>query len=166
MNRTVAAIVAFVVWTALAGFVGWKWKDKTCDLAESQQETAGVKESLAAEQKARETEHKQAAATQSAADSADTRKDKINDDYDARITAAVAGRDSELGRLRKQWAGCETNRLSSSAAAAAEAAEQDRLRRASAARVVRACELAQSERDETIDRYQAVSAAEPKQDNP
>ncbi|UYK67831.1 hypothetical protein NG831_06605 [Xanthomonas sacchari] len=159
MNRTLAIIVAFVAWTALAAFIGWKWKDKTCDLTESQQEAAGVKDSLTAEQQARETEHKQAAATQSAADSADTRKDKINDDYDARIAAAVAGRDSELGRLRKQWAGCETNRLSDGAAAAAEAAEQDRLRRASAARVVRACELAQSERDEVIDRYQTVSAA-------
>lgn len=159
MNRTVAIVVAFVVWTVLAAFIGWRWKDKTCDLTESRQETAGVKESLAAEQKVRETEHKQAAATQSAADSADTRKDKINDDFDTRIAAAVAGRDSELGRIRKLWAGCETNRLSDGAAAAAEVAEQDRLRRASAARVVRACELAQSERDETIDRYQAVSAA-------
>lgn len=156
MNRTLAIIVAFVVWTALAGFVGWKWKDKTCDLADANKLLSNTTQSLQVEQQARHTEHKQAAATQSAADSADTRKDKINDDYDTRIAAAVAGRDSELGRIRKLWAGCETNRLSDGAAAAAEAAEQDRLRRASAARVVRACELAQSERDEAIDRYQAI----------
>ncbi|WOS40667.1 hypothetical protein [Xanthomonas rydalmerensis] len=156
MNRTLAIIAAFVVWTALAAFAGWKWNDKTCDLADARNEAATGKQALQVEQQARETEHKQAAATQSAADIADTRQDKINDDYDARIAAALAGRDSELGRLRKQWAGCETNRLSGSAAVAAEAAEEDRLRQASAARALRAVELAQSERDETIDRYQAI----------
>lgn len=158
MNRWVTLVV-FVAWTGLAFWAGREWRDRSADLATSKQEAAAAQGEAKAQADVREKEHKQAAATQVAGDSADTREDKINADYEARISAAVAGRDSELGRLRKQWAGCETNRLSDGVAAAAEAAEQDRLRRASAARVVRACELAQSERDEAVDRYQAVSSA-------
>lgn len=95
-----------------------------------------------------------------AANAADSREEQINADYDRRIAAADAGHESELGQLRKLWGSCETGRLSSGAVAASEAAEQDRLRRASAARIVRAVELAQSERDEAIDRYEAVVNAD------
>jgi phosphate starvation-inducible protein PhoH len=163
VNRIVIGIIAFVAWTALAFWMGREWRDRSADLTTATIETATVKESLTAEQGARAVEHQQAAATQGAADKATTREDKIDADYDERIAAAVAGRDSELGRIRKLWAGCETDRLSGGAAAAAEAAEQDRLRRASAARIVRACELAQSERDETIDRYNVIAGTGPAQ---
>jgi hypothetical protein len=159
MNRILIAIVAFVAWTVLAFWAGREWRDRSADLATSQQQTAAAQGEAKAQAGAREVEHQQAAATQSAADSANTREDKIDADYDERIAAAVAGRDSELGKLRKQWAGCETDRLSSDAAIAAEAAEQDRLRQASAARAVRACELAQSERDEVIDRYNVAAGS-------
>jgi len=162
MNRWLT-LAAFVAWTALAFWMGREWRDRSADLTTATSETAAVKDSLTAEQGARAVEHQQAAATQGVADKAATRKDKIDDDYDARIKAAIAGRDSELGELRKQWAGCETDRLSGGAAAVAEAAEQDRLRRASAARIVRACELAQSERDEVIDRYNVAAGTGPTQ---
>ncbi|WDI91933.1 hypothetical protein [Xanthomonas campestris] len=142
---------------ALSFWAGWEWRDRSADVAVANAQVATGKQALQVEQAARDTEHKQAAATQGAADSAATREDKIDADYDARISAAVAGSDAELGRVRRLWAGCETSRLSGGAAAAAEAAEQDRLRRASAARIVRACELAQSERDEAVDRYTVVA---------
>lgn len=160
MNRIALAIIAFVIWTCLAFWGGWEWRDRAADLAESLRTSADTAAALQAEQQARGIEQQQAVAAQGAGDAATTREEKIDVDYQERLAAAVAGRDSELGRLRHEWAGCETARLSDGAAAAAEAAEQDRLRAASAARIVRAVELAQSERDEAIDRYQALSGAE------
>jgi len=156
MNRWLT-LAAFVAWTAAAFWMGREWRDRSADVDVATSETAAVKDSLIAEQGARAVEQQQAVATQDAADAADAREDKTDADYNARMVAAVAGRDSELGRLRKQWAGCETARLSGDAAAAAEAAEQDRLRQASAARIVWACERAQSERNEAIDRYNVAA---------
>ncbi|WP_162269065.1 hypothetical protein [Xanthomonas citri] len=161
MNRIAIAIIAALLWSGAMFGAGWTWRGDRAETKVAIGEAATGKQALQVEQAARAAEHRQAAATQGAADSATTREDKIDADYDARIAAAVAGRDSELGRVRRLWAGCETDRLSGGAAAAAEAAEQDRLRGASAARVVRACELAQSERDEAIDRYQAITTVSP-----
>lgn len=158
MNRIAIAIIATLLWSGAMFGAGWAWRGDRAEAAVATGEAATGKQALQVEQAARVTEHKQAAATQGAADSATTREDKIDADYDARIAAAVAGRDSELGRLRNEWAACETSRLSDPAAAAAEIARKDGLRRASAARIVRACELAQSERDEAVDRYQAIAS--------
>ncbi|PPU07803.1 hypothetical protein [Xanthomonas arboricola] len=156
MNRIAIAIIAALLWSGAMFGAGWAWRGDRAEGATSKQEAGAALGALAGEQAARTTEHQQAGAAQQAGDKATTREDKIDADFDARIAAAVAGRDSELGRVRRLWAGCETDRLSGGAAAAAEAAEQDRLRGASAARIVRACELAQSERDEAVDRYQAL----------
>ncbi|MGX2089242.1 hypothetical protein [Xanthomonas campestris] len=142
---------------AISFWAGWTWRGDRAETAAATYQAVTGKQALQVEQAARATEHQQAAATQSAADSATTREDKIDADYDTRLAAAIAGHDSELGRIRQLWAGCETNRLSAGAAAAAEVADQDRLRGASAARIVRACERAQSERDEAVDLYEAVS---------
>jgi len=161
MNRIAIAIIAALLWSGAMFGAGWAWRGDRAKTAVATGEAATGKQALQVEQAARAAEHQQAAATQGAANSATTREKKIDADYDARIAAALAGRDSELGRLRNEWAACETSRLSDPAAAAAEAARQDGLRRASAARIVRACELAQSERDEAVDRYQAVSTVSP-----
>ncbi|HEY0201131.1 MAG TPA: hypothetical protein VGC24_05515 [Burkholderiaceae bacterium] len=154
MNRIVIIALALLLWTAAAFLAGREWRDRSADIAAAASETHAAVAAADAQAQARTTEKIQATATQAAAYSAAARKDKIDADYDARIAAAVAGRDADIGRLRQQWAGCETSRLSDPAAAAAAAAEEDRLRRASAARIVRSTELAQSERDECIDRYQ------------
>ena len=83
----------------------------------------------------------------------------IGDRYDAE-REAIDARAADLAagerRLRQLWGQYETAKLAGSAATAAEAAEQDRLRRESASRIVRAVELAQSERNEAVDRYEAV----------
>lgn len=155
MPIQIKLIIAAVL-AASAFWAGWEWRDRSADLAESQRATQQATDEATAHKEVRTIERAQQAATQGVADASSTREDQIHDDYDARIAAALAGRDSELGRLRNQWAVCETNRLSDPAAAAAEAAEQDRLRRASAARIVRDCELAQSERNEAIDRYKTL----------
>ncbi len=153
MSRILGALLVLAVIAAL-----WFRGDAADSRARADREQATAQQAvdaLAAANRKIEQERATAAALQTAADSATEREAKIDEDYQERISAAIAGRDSQLGRLRKEWAACEV-RVSDSAAAIAEAAEADRLRQARAARIVRAVELAQSERDETIDRYEAV----------
>jgi hypothetical protein len=163
MNRTavsiVAGVIAFIAWSALMGFAGWSWRGDRADLANANGQVVAANAEAAQAHELRQVDRQQVVATQGAGNAADAREEKINADFQERLSAAVAGRDSDLGRLRGLWAGCETQRLADGAAASAEATEQDGLRRASAARVLRAVELAQSERDEAVDRYQAVEAA-------
>ena len=158
-SLVVGVLLAWVVSCALAFAAGWAWRSDRAELSQADAAVTLGRDALAAEQMARGVERDQVAAGQRAGDAADGREEGINANYEERVAAAVAGHDGELGRLRKQWAGCETGRLADGVAAAAAAAEEDRLRRLSAARIVRACELAQSERDEAIDRYQAVQLA-------
>lgn len=109
-----------------------------------------------AQARARKAEQALAAEQADAGERADERDEQIERDYQRRIAAVVSDRD----RLQKLWrAERATDRLADSAEAAAEADRQDRLRRESAARIVRAVERVQSERDEVIDRYEAVRKA-------
>lgn len=155
----VGLLIAWAVCCVLSFAAGWSWRGDRAALSAATAEVADGREALAGEQVARSVDRVQVVGVQQAGDTANVREEKINADYQERIAAAVAGRDGELGRLRGHWASCETGRLADGAAAAAAAAEQDRLRRLGAAGIVRACELAQSERDETVDRYRAVEAA-------
>ena len=144
----------------LAGcLLGREWRDRSADLAESRQESKRLTAQVQAVQQARAVEQKQARVQQSAGDAADKREAQIDADYDARL--AAAGSDGDNGRLSRLWGQCETDRLSERAATAAEASEQDRLRRESAARIVRDVESVQSERDEVIDRYNAIQSQPP-----
>jgi len=155
---TRAQILA-AVWllTLLASFwAGREWRDRSCELAISAGALNALKADKQAVEQARAVEQKQGQAQQAAADTADKREAQINADYGERL--ASAGNGGDHGRLSQLWGQCETDRLSERAATAAEAAGQDRLRRESAARIVRDVESAQSERDEVIDRYQAVGA--------
>ena len=156
MNRILIALGVALVWSVAMFGAGWAWRGDRAETADARQDGKASAAVAQQQAQARDVEHKQGQAIQAAADSADTRREKIDADYEARLAAAVAGRDDELGRLRRQWAGCETARLTGDPGAAAAAAEEDRLRRASAAGVVRAVERAQSERDEVIDRYEAA----------
>lgn len=144
---------------ALSFWAGWAWRGDRAAIAVGTAEVADGRRALVGEQAARSVDREQVAGVQQAGDTANEREEKVNERYQKRVTAAVAGRDSELGRLRRHWASCETNRLADGAAASAEAAEQNRLRQIGAAGIVRSCELAQSERDEAVDRYRAVETA-------
>jgi len=156
---TAGLLLGWLVCCVLSFAAGWAWRGDRADLAGTVAENAATHEALSGEQVARAVDRDQVSKVQRAADAADDRQEQINADYQTRIAAAAAGRDGELGRLRGHWASCETSRLADGAAVAAAAAEEDRLRRVSAAGIVRACELAQSERDEAVDRYQAVETA-------
>lgn len=138
----------------LGCMVGREWRDRSADIAAGKQEVKQLTSQVQAEQGARALEQKRSQGQQLAADEADQREAEINADYDARL--ADAGNGGDNGRLSRLWGQCETDRLSERAATAAEAAEQDRLRRESAARIVRDVESAQSERDEVIERYSAI----------
>lgn len=157
MNRILIALAVALVWSVAMFGAGWAWRGDRAETADARQD--GKASAAVAQQQAqvRAIEHKQGQATQAAADSADTRREKIDADYEARLAAAVAGRGADIGRLRQQWeASAATARLSSDAGIAAATAKADRLRLAGAARVLRATELAQAERDEAIERYEAV----------
>lgn len=107
----------------------------------------------AAQAKVRESEQAIANAQAEARDEAESRNAQIQSDYERRLSGADAERD----RLQEHWRACATDRLSAGAAAAGEIAAADRLRRDSAARIVRAAEFAQSERDEVIGLYRSIS---------
>lgn len=155
-----AVLLAVLGWKAY----GWAYDNGAkegdsraakAELALSLAERNWAQQERLAEAKARSQEHDINKGQTTAQDEADDRHAQIQADYDRRI----AGADRERDRLSKLWGACETNLLSSGAELAGAIAEQDRLRSASAARVVRATELAQSERDEAIDRYNAVEQA-------
>lgn len=151
---TRAHILAGIGLFLLGCLAGREWRDRSADLAESRQEVRQLAGQVEAVQEVRKVEQAQSQAQQAAGDKADEQKGKIDADYDARLAAAGAGAD--YGRLNRLWAQCETQLLSSGAAAAAATAEKDRLRRESAARIVRDVESAQAERDEVVDRYGAL----------
>lgn len=77
---------------------------------------------------------------------AQTHEDKLHE-IEADSARRVADLESGNLRLRKLWAGSETQCLSETAASAAELAGQDRLRRESSERVLRAVETVQAQRD-------------------
>lgn len=107
-----------------------------------------------AQEDVRRKEQAIAANQAQAGNDAEARNAEIQAEYERRL----AGADADNRRLRQHWAACETGRLSGDSAAAAASAEQDRLRAASRERVLRAVRLAQSERDEAVERYEAVRA--------
>lgn len=77
---------------------------------------------------------------------AQTHEDTLRD-IEKRSEDRIAGLESGTLRIRKLWAGCETSRLSDPIARAAELTGQDRLRRESSERIVRAVERVQAQRD-------------------
>ena len=133
MNRLLIAITSLALWTFATFWVGWEWRDRSADikklradleLAELVNDT--LVEAIDAERaKARAladigTQHEEArreAETVPAAVAADLRAGNL--------------------RLRREWAGCETQRLSEASAAAIERDAATERRAEFAAAVVR-----------------------------
>lgn len=116
MNRVMAAIVAFIVWTLLAFAAGWAWRGDRAEGADATTKRDAAQAETKAVQGARATEQA------SAETLADIGTQHEEDRRDAEtVPAAVAAdlRDGNL-RLRREWQGCETQRLSDAAAAARE----------------------------------------------
>ena len=133
-------------------WAGREWRSRSCELVQSRAEAERHERNAQAIAQVRDLEQKSMQAQKAASDAASTREATIDAQYDARL--AAAGNGADYGRLSKLWGQCETDRLSERAAASAEVAGQDRLRRESAARIVRDVETLQSERDEMIERYE------------
>lgn len=107
-----------------------------------------------AEASARTIEHNLWAA----AIAAETRYRKGIDDAKSAADRVVADLRAGTLRLRSEWAGCETSRLSEGAAAAVELGEAERRRRESAGRIVRAVDACDAHVVALIDDAQSVRA--------
>lgn len=101
----------------LAGaLLGREWRDRSADLAESRQATKQAQAGTRAVQSAREVEHTQAG-----------KLAEIGETHEQDRAAAPAIADAVVAdlragnlRLRREWAGCETQRLSEATAATVE----------------------------------------------
>ncbi|WP_439444458.1 hypothetical protein ABWU93_11425 [Xanthomonas translucens pv. translucens] len=151
MNRWLT-LAAFVAWTAVAFWMGREWRDRSADLATSQQETAAAQGEAKAQAGAREIEHTQG---QVLADiGANHEEDRTA--AQAVPAAVVAGvRDGSI-QLRDDLATCETQRLSDAAAGAAERDAPAQLRAEVAGDLVRLARDA----DDQLGAAQAVIAAD------
>mgnify|MGYP000924401948 CR=1 FL=1 len=113
---TRAHILAGIGLFLLGCLVGREWRDRSADLAESRNQSEQYLGMVKAEQQARATEHQQA-------ETLATIGAKHEEDREAAeaVPAAVVA-DLRAGnlQLRRQWAACETNRVSESAAGIAE----------------------------------------------
>lgn len=100
----------------LSFWAGWEWRDRSADVATSEQKAGAALGALAGEQAARATEHKQADAL------ADIGAKHEQDQQEVMAVAAavVAGlRDGNL-KLRNDLATCNTDKLSQAAAGAVQ----------------------------------------------
>lgn len=115
MNRPLIAVAAFALWSGGMFAVGWAWRGDRAAGAEAKQQasTSAAVEQIA---QVRAIEHQQA-------DDLAAIGEKHEEDRAAAeaVPAAVVA-DLRAGnlQLRRQWAACETNRVSESAAGAAE----------------------------------------------
>ncbi|MCI2243266.1 hypothetical protein L3067_01405 [Xanthomonas sp. PPL568] len=132
MNRWLTLAV-FVAWTALSFWMGREWRDRSADLATSQQQTAAAQGEANAQADARQVEHTQG---QAMAD--------IGAKHEEDRSAAAAVPDAVVAdlragnlKLRDGWASCETQRLSEASASTRERDAATQHREEFAARIVR-----------------------------
>ncbi|WP_125077018.1 hypothetical protein [Pseudoxanthomonas sp. SGT-18] len=116
MNRILVAIVIFVAWTAAAFAAGWAWRGDRAEASEAAAQRNDAKAEARAQQGARVAEQ----ATAEALSDIGTELEEERSSAET-LPAAVAA-DLRAGnlRLRREWAGCETQRMSDAAAAAVE----------------------------------------------
>lgn len=116
MNRTVAVILAFVAWTALAFGAGWAWRADRADLATVKRDKADVTAVVEAVQDARQNEHTQADKM------ADIGAKHEEDRRDAASVPGAVAADLRAGviRLRNDLATCHTDRLSAAVTGSVE----------------------------------------------
>ena len=119
---------------ALAGFwAGWEWRDRSCDADQLRAElesAAAINDTLV---EAIDAERAKARAL------ADIGTQHEEARREAETVPAAVAADLRAGnlRLRKEWAGCETQRLSDAAAATLERDALAQLRDEAAGRIVR-----------------------------
>ena len=111
-----AYLAAAALLAGLSFWAGWEWRVRSANLADSRKEVAESRAETAAHVAARTAEHEQA--DKLAEIGAKHEEDR---EAAAAVPAAVVA-DLRAGnvRLRREWAGCETQRLSEASAAAVE----------------------------------------------
>lgn len=116
MSRIAMVVVGIGLWSAAMFGAGWTWRGDRAEGSEANQRAAGVVAVADQVNHARAVEHRQA-------DSLATIGAKHEEHRAAAeaVPAAVVAdlRNGNL-RLRRQWAACETRRVSESAASTAE----------------------------------------------
>lgn len=130
---TRAHILAGLALFLLGCLLGREWRDRSADLAESQQQVAQLAGQVEAVQGARQVE--QAQGRELADIGAKHEEDR--EAAEAVPAAVVAYLRADVLRLRKHWAGCETRALSEAAAGAIERDALAELREQGAADLVR-----------------------------
>lgn len=133
MNRIVITIVAFVLWTLATFWVGWEWRDRSSDIKKLRTDLAVAAAANDALVETLDQERGKAATL------ADIGAQHEEDRRDAETVPAAVAADLRAGnlRLRKEWAGCETQRLSDATAAAVERDALAASRDEAAGRIVR-----------------------------
>ena len=111
-----AYVAAAALLAGLSFWAGWEWRDRSADLAESRQAAQQAQAETKAVESARATEHEQA--DKLAEIGAKHEEDRAA--APAVADAVVADLRADRLRLRREWAGCETQRLSEASAAAVE----------------------------------------------
>ncbi|MBS3725902.1 MULTISPECIES: lysis system i-spanin subunit Rz [Stenotrophomonas] len=152
MNRILATVAAFVLWSGAMVGVGWAWRSDQAEGREATQRAAGAEAVAAQVNQTRATEHAQA-------ETLATIGAKHEEDRAAAATvpAAVVA-DLRAGRLqlRDDLATCSTSLLSQAVAGAVERDARAELRAEVAAAVVQVGR----EADDQLRASQAVIAAD------
>ena len=116
MNRIAIAIVALAILLAASFWLGWEWRDRSADIKKlrADLELAELVNDTLVE--AIDSERAKARAL------ADIGTQHEEDRRDAETVPAAVAADLRAGnlRLRREWQGCETQRLSDASAAARE----------------------------------------------
>ncbi len=116
MNRTLIAVLAFVVWSAAIFGAGWAWRGDRAEGVEARQQASASAAVVEQVSQTRATEHTQAAAV--AAIGAKHEEDRAA--AQAVPDAVVAELRAGTVRLRHDLATCHTDRLSEAAAGAGQ----------------------------------------------
>jgi len=134
VNRTLIAVIAFVVWSAAAFGAGWAWRGDRAEKAEATGHAAAATAAVAQVNQARATEHTQAAVL------ADIGAKHEEDRRAAEAVPDAVVADLRAGnlRLRDDLATCSTARLSEAVAGTVERDAGAQLRGEVAGAIVRA----------------------------
>ncbi len=152
MNRIVIAMIAALLWSAFMFGAGWAWRGDRAEAADARQQTATATAAVQQVNDTRATEQSQALQM------ADIGAKHEEDRTAAEAVPAAVAADLRAGnlRLRQEWAGCETQRLSDAAASAVERDAATERREQLAGEIVRIGRDA----DDQLRACQAVIAAD------
>lgn len=109
-------LIAAVVLLAIGFWAGWEWRDRSADLSAAEAATAAWQHAEQAQRDARTSEQ----ATGQNLATIGEKHEQDRQTAEAVPDAVVADLRAGNLRLRKEWAGCETQRLSDAAASAIE----------------------------------------------